>query len=639
MNLQRRPHRRGVLECAITPEQRASEVQVTSTRSAEKGRTDIADRLLLLLAATGNLALLLWLLYFARYGIDFTDESFYLVWMADPFQYESSVSQFGFVYHPLYRWLDGDVAALRQFNFLVTFALAALMVDALLHAITPQDRAWDTLTRIAIATGLGSASLAVFMLWLPTPGYNSLNLQAMLITAMGLAWSVAPGHRRQLAGLVLVGAGGWLSFMAKPSTAALLGILALLFWTLSGRLTWRTALAPALSAGVLLLASALCIDGSVGTFIHRLELGLESGKLLGGGHGLDKLLRLDSFALNASEKTLFIALVSLPLVCTWLLQAERGPRRWAGGLLALGQLAALLAIVQGALPDVGLGQFQGMLFWAVPVTALLVAMPTWRSWTDHRPGMRVLLVITLLSMPYAFAFGTNGNYWWSAAFAAVFWTASAAAWVPTASGPKEAVRTFLPVVLVTQLVAALLLQHGMTQPYRQEQPLRQNGHTVEFGRPGATLKVSDAYAAYVETAVAVARGADFRPGTPVIDLSGQSPGILYAMQARNLGQAWMIGGYPGSHRLASFVLSSVPCETLAQAWILVEPGGPRSLPEALLTDFGADPTANYLEVGTWMTAPGAGGYNEPRRQRLLKPARAQAQAMAACESSREGASR
>ena len=35
----------------------------------------------------------------------------------------------------------------------------------------------------------------------------------------------------------------------------------------------------------------------------------------------------------------------------------------------------------------------------------------------------------------------------------------------------------------------------------------------------------------------------------MIDLTGQSPGILYAIGAVNVGQAWTIGGYPGSKRL------------------------------------------------------------------------------------------
>jgi hypothetical protein len=45
----------------------------------------VAARVLLALAALGVVFTLGWLFNFSHYGIDLTDESFYLVWMANPF--------------------------------------------------------------------------------------------------------------------------------------------------------------------------------------------------------------------------------------------------------------------------------------------------------------------------------------------------------------------------------------------------------------------------------------------------------------------------------------------------------------------------------------------------------------------------
>ena len=65
---------------------------------------------------------------FSAYGIDFTDEGFYLNWIQNPFLYKSSLSQFGYIYHPLYNLVDGNIAWLRRLNFLITFALAFTLV-------------------------------------------------------------------------------------------------------------------------------------------------------------------------------------------------------------------------------------------------------------------------------------------------------------------------------------------------------------------------------------------------------------------------------------------------------------------------------------------------------------------------------
>ncbi len=78
---------------------------------------------LLFLSAMGTAFILIWLFKYSAYGLDFTDESFYLVWLSNPFIYNGSTTQFGYVYHPLYVLLDGDIASLRRANIVVTFGL------------------------------------------------------------------------------------------------------------------------------------------------------------------------------------------------------------------------------------------------------------------------------------------------------------------------------------------------------------------------------------------------------------------------------------------------------------------------------------------------------------------------------------
>ena len=89
--------------------------------------TDLAERVILTCSAISTVLILGWVLWFCRYGIDVTDEGFYLVWMSNPFNYSISTSQFGFIYHPLYELLDGNIVALRQANILITFSLAWML--------------------------------------------------------------------------------------------------------------------------------------------------------------------------------------------------------------------------------------------------------------------------------------------------------------------------------------------------------------------------------------------------------------------------------------------------------------------------------------------------------------------------------
>ena len=163
------------------------------------------------------------------------------------------------------------------------------------------------------------------------------------------------------------------------------------------------------------------------------------------------------------------------------------------------------------------------------------------------------------------------------------------------------------------------MQTGLEKPYRQPQPLRLNDRTVEVGAPGSNLVLSDGYTHYLEIVKKSAQNAGLKTGTPFIDLTGHSPGIPYALRAESTGQAWTIGGYPGSLKRAIAVMSQVSCERFSSAWILVEPDGPRKVSDELLTTFGSNLSKHYTEVATWQTPRMAGGYPFSREQVLYKP--------------------
>ncbi len=602
-------------------------------RSAENYKQSI--RLPLFFAALASLFILIWVLKYSRYGIDFTDESFYLIWIENPFQYEASVSQFGFILHPLHILLNGSVAGLRQANSVITYGLAFALSYVILGM--KAEHLLSKATRIVTSAGFATASFALFGIWIVTPNYNSLNLQALLIATIGVACASSPASRNQMVGLVLIGFGGWLSFMVKPSSAFALGILVIAYWVASGRWRVSTFLIPVVVCCVLLLLSAYAIDGSVGQFVRRISMGLDVGRMMDGGHTIDKLLRLDDFFLTQHEKILLAIAILLPAGCFISLQANRLPYRWMGTIgSALAFLLVLLVTLDLAPTFAHFSEYRGLLLMSALGTSLIyLAIGAARGCSVDVSRDDIALAAFMLLLPYCFAFGTNGNYWWAAAFAGFFWLLPALILITSIRGDFSVSSSLTMLALSTQVIAVLLLQTGMNAPYRQTQPLQLNERATTFGRSNSTLVLSAPFADYLKAATNAAGAADLKPGTPMIDLTGRSPGILYALQSESVGQAWMIGGYPGSLRLANHALRSVPCEKLASAWLLTEQRGPRSLPASLLLGFGADMVTDYKQVGSWKTAPGSGGYREQYEQSIWQPVRSLAHATADCQASRE----
>src|SRR5690606_4488506 len=141
--------------------------------------------------------------------------------------------------------------------------------------------------------------------------------QALLITSVGLL--IADNHctRQSAFGWIAIGIGGWLTFMAKPSSAFILAAGALLYLWLAKKFAIRMALLAAVCAMALLLTSALLIDSSIEGFIHRLQLGLELTRQTESGHTLRQILRIDDFQLDNRFKLATLCILIASLLSIW----------------------------------------------------------------------------------------------------------------------------------------------------------------------------------------------------------------------------------------------------------------------------------------------------------------------------------
>lgn len=568
------------------------------------------------------------MLRFAGHGLDITDEGFYLNWLADPFLYRASATQFGFVYHPLHLLLGGDIALLRAANVLLTWGLAWAMTHVLLRGVVAGEGAgrWR---RASIAAGMATTALAVFNVWLVTPSYNSLAVQGMLVMVTGVALVHHGPGGRSASGCVLLGVGAWVLFMAKPTTLVTTSLL------LGAHLMLARRLHPAsilLAAGVMLLltlVSALAIDGSVTLFMERLRTGAAELQLLDPQYEPARLFK--RFRIFIPDRALaFWSVVLLGL----LFITARGTGRWSAQRSFVGTLPVavllflVIAMVAGGLTIPKLtGRFQGMLFLVFPVAMLF---GTDRYALRTAGGGRISLAIVLLLLPLAYSFGSNTDYWRTGIYAGTFWALAGVPLLPRHGGS----RLPLASALAMALVAAVLVTHATRTPYRQPGPLRDNTVVMEVGPARSVLRLHPEIATQLQAAVSAGQGAGLVAGTPVIDLSGRSPTLVYAMEGIPIGQAWILGSYPGSCAWAGIAMARVACDDLARAWLIDGPGDPKRICPELLHSFGADLDRDYAVVGEWPARdPDAHG---PvfHVHRLLKPLRPIAIAAVACTDQR-----
>lgn len=595
--------------------------------------TQPAAAAVLMLGGLMSLMLLALLVSSASRGYDFTDEGFYLLWLSNPSGFDASVTQFGFIYHGLYLALDGDVATLRRVNVLLTWGLSFGLFLAIGYRFGETRRAWGALLALAWA----GAGLALFRTGLTTPSYNSLALQGLLVAAIALVMLDAPSRYAMRIAPCLLGLGGALVFAAKPTSAAVLAPLTLLYMGGLRPLPVKQALVALVTAALLLCLMAFGIDGSLPAHLERLRGGVALGKAMDAGHAVNDLLRIPAFEMPTSMKLGTLALFTVSAVVS-----SGIPRasRWAAWSVAGGLAAAAMGVAfwSGWLPVVWAAHPLAP-FLLLAVVAGMAFGVSWRA--DSPAGLaemrlaawrRLTLAGVLALLPVAFAFGTASNLWRVAGGAGVFW--AAAAWVFV--GDRPARREVLAGVAlpIGMLMVTALLCAAQQRPYRQPGPLAQATQLVEIGPGGRSrLQVHPAFARSLVAANEVAIANGLKARDMVIDLTGQSPGLVYALGAGSPGAAWLLGGYRGSENLALSALGRASCETLASAWVISEPWGPRSLPVSVLERLGLPPT-HWEAVGQW-PAPALPTDRVPRPpQELLKPKVPAESVIASCKEHR-----
>lgn len=588
-------------------------------------------------AAVAGLSLLCWVLLSCRAGFDFTDEGFYLNWIASPWNYRASLSQFGFVYHPLYLLLGADIALLRQANVLILFALAWLLCGTLFGSIRVQPAASGPASRIGLACmalAAASAVLSFLQAWLPTPNYNSLTLQAMMLAATGGLLAGGERSLRSVAGWIMIGIGGGLAFLAKPPSAAMLGLLLALYLAAAGKFRLRGLMIAVVAAGLLVVIAAFAIDGSLAGFVRRIVDGLDlSNRRLASMHTTGRLFPPDQLAFGSQRRTHFIHFLVVLFVTTGLgLLASRFARPVSLFVAALVAAACVVAMAGLWSPQILSHDIEPLQLLGIAIGAVLAEWLASKAAirTPSRNGLAIAGL--LLALPYAFAFGTDSNYWAAAAHAGLFWLLAGLVICLDRAATETALQKLLPAIGAALVVTTGTLLVATGAPYRQTEALNRQASLLDLPPGKSRLFLSEQAVAYIRALRALVAAAGFREGDPMLDLTGESPGSLYAIGARPLAAPWTLAGYRGSANFVAAALHAESCQTIAASWMLDEPGSADAIPADVLIAEGIDLSADYTVVGSIRETRGVAPSS--LEYRVLKPARSTEAARSACEAAR-----
>lgn len=526
-------------------------------------------------------------------GLDLTDEGMYLNWMTTPWEWPWASTQFAFLFHPLWVAAGMDLVLARRLTVVLLLLVATGFFAVLLRYAFGlrwgPGAAFGLLLSPTALLAVGSQSTYF------TPSYNMLGLLGALLSGAALIGILVPRDAEQARGMfwpwVWLGIGGVVCFASRPTAGALLLVIVLLAVFVAGAWSWKGLGIAAATALVGVLAMALAIDGNPLTFVARVLEGLNLYSIQTDRSAREALLNTFTYEdAWQPDDVAFGVLASAVLMCA-VLVVRFVPK---GRPALAAALAAVPALAAGWIAATGYTVLSGTVQRSVTVAFLLwlgASLPGLIGpWRSRRGALAAAGALWLL--PLAFAFGTHYSTLALMGSVAFCWLASSMVLL----GSNPATLPAWPVVAGAWLLTtALCLNAAAGAPPRQE-PLEEQ--TVGFALAGrGEVGLSEDMASYLDGVASDLAAAGFEPGMPVLDLTGESPGLIHHLQALPTADSWVIGRYPGSQeRLSRELILHTECEISGRSWLLVSPDGARRIDPDVLSVVGFDFPADYRQV-------------------------------------------
>ena len=563
-------------------------------------------------------------------GFDITDESYYLIHAWRPADYKSSVSEFGrYLNIPLS--MGGGIASLRIAGLTLLTLVSAFFI---FHTVTLTTKIFRvTLTRAELTSIIGAFSLAglcFYRNWLITPSYNLFSAMSAIIVASAGAM-VLRSRLKESSGFTfysiwigaVLGFGGFVGLVGRPTTALALGIVAALWFVVVAPV--RQLIEIATTAVAVFLAFVVFhiwhFYGSVSNIVTRLEFARELAAALGVGHTFGSslyrvCLSLVSIPLFRIWPPFFFALLAIAASIAWLMRSEKSHdpeshySHWRHIYACFGILSA--AVYTCAWMWIRSGEWAGdmpgpygisIVLYIIFLIAGAVAVERFMLHRQFitpvitQPSLKIIIsfVILMFLSTLAHTVGSTSDLVDGSGSTFILWFAAAVT-LGFLLMPGDLITHRIFMLAVMNSCVAGVLTTAVLRPYRLEGSVFKQTEYATLWFDNSRVRVDRNTADWVTNLQNAAMQNGWQKGLPLIDLTGGSPGASLVLAAEPPTATWLVGGYSGSDDYVIKALQRTDKAVLDRAWILSAEDGVRKISDTVLSAVGLAFPGQYERV-------------------------------------------
>jgi len=564
-------------------------------------------------------------------GFDRTDESYYILVASQPSSLFSLITHEGYYTGLLYFLSGYNLANFRLLGIIILVLTSSWFAFELYRYLMYKFKyKFDKLESLLFITLLSTGSLSYYRWWLITPSYNWLTLiSVILFFTIIFRISTHKEHnydRYFSVNYLLLSFSSSLAFMAKPTTALALMVLATLFLIYEHKNINLKKIIPAVlvTTGFMVYAHILFLDGGFGPYYERLNEAMARLALLGGGHTfgsrMESLLKL--IQATFFEKFYFMEISKIYIVGVFSGIVLLFTLRHKIDSLKIYTyfMQVILIVYSYFMLKNGFGS-KYTLVWIRSVEILILNILLYvfaiafihekKSFTYSLLKVTILAIIIIFGS-CAYSFGTAIHFIHAMSSSMIFVMASVVTLNVIISRLLNANYFTLISSTILSVIIVFQLNYAYEHPYRSATNIKGQDQFVEFL---GGLYVDKKQKQYIEGLKNILqKNKSTNESISLLDMTGSSPGANVILGAEFFGHPWLLGGYKGSNDLAYRILSEYKgSEKLKKTWILTAEPGIGKLDLKILNKLGLDFPNNYIELGTVETAY----RSEP--QKLWKP--------------------
>lgn len=546
------------------------------------------DKLLIFFLSISTLSLLsgiIFLLLNADKGFDFTDEGFYLNSLEGNF-YKNSISYFFAILKPLYLILDKNIIYLRQANILISIYLGYLLISTVLSGFNFSNYLFqkNKLLKIIMVLALSSISLLEIMqLKIYTPSYNNLCFYGVSLVSIALI-KIYSKQKNNLLNTFFLSGGISILLLSKPSSGLII-IFSIFIGSLISRKKFKLQIFSIL---ISILITIFCIAKfnnvqlvNLFNIYRELYSDLQIKEYSSNSIILDSLTLIKECFLNLHLIFYWVSYYMNIIFEDVRIIKNYKLNNFLSKIYLISPLFLIFIFSKNLI-------FFIAAFAAFPISILITNFLLDGIKLDK---YKLILFLNIFLMPFFYTIGTDNSYLYTLSRVPIFFVVSGLVIVSEIIKNKDRFpdiklkRFFIIFMILSNIIFSHFLDTFNSSPYRQDFNLFSFKKSFLI-REKTILKLSDASFNYLDNAINSMKDNKFKFDQSILDLTGRSPGFIYAVGGKPLLSPWIIGGYPSSNKTLKNLLNKVKLEELGKAWVLIEPNSFQALDLSLLRSKG-----------------------------------------------------